>query len=266
LRASEVVEARGEAAAIEAAVREAGEIALRAFRSRTRSWSKHDGTPVSDADLAVDEFLKARLSGAYPEYGWLSEETADTAERLTRERLWVVDPIDGTSAFLSGGDGWCICVALVERPVAAGVYKPLTGEYFTAEAGRGATLDGRPIRASRRTRLEGASIVVKPRVLTLDFWRKPWPGVKTAMTASIALRLCRVGAGEEDATFGIGPKSDWDLAAGDLIVHEAGGRMSDLEGRRMLYNRPETRQNGFVAAGSGLFDELVEQTACASRR
>jgi myo-inositol-1(or 4)-monophosphatase len=256
-----------EAAAIEEAVRAAGGIALEARQATSRHWKKPDGTPVSDADLAVNRLLEERLRTAYPEYGWLSEETGDTADRLERERIWVVDPIDGTSAFLAGDSGWCIAVALIEatRPVAAGIYRPLTDQYFSAERGAGARLDGRPIQASRRAALEGASLVVKPRVLKLDIWEKPWPPVRTAMTASIALRLCAVACGEGDGSFGLGAKSDWDLAAGDLIVHEAGGRMGDLDGRTMRFNRPETRQNGFLASGAALFEALKAQAGAHAR-
>jgi myo-inositol-1(or 4)-monophosphatase len=256
-----------EAAAIEEAVREAGAVALSARLASSRNWRKADGTPVSDADLAVNRLLEERLRDAFPDYGWLSEETGDSPERLERERIWVIDPIDGTSAFLSGDSGWCIAVALVEhaRPVAAGVYRPVSDQYFAAERGAGARLDGRPIHVSRREALEGASLVVKPRVLKLDIWQRPWPQVKTAMTPSIALRLCAVACGKEDGTFGLGAKSDWDLAAGDLIVHEAGGRMSDLDGRTMRFNRPETRQNGFLAAGAGIFEALKAQAGARSR-
>lgn len=256
-----------EAAAIEAAVRAAGRLALDASQATSRNWRKPDGTPVSDADLAVNQLLEEKLRNAFPDYGWLSEETVDGPERLERERIWIIDPIDGTSAFLAGDEGWCIAVALVEgaRPVAAGILKPASGEYFAAERGAGARLNGRPIHASRRQRLEGASLVVKPRVLKLDIWEKPWPPVRTAMTASIALRLCAVACGKEDATFGLGLKSDWDLAAGDLIVHEAGGRVSDLDGATLRFNRPETRQNGFLASGAKLFEELKAQAGAHSR-
>lgn len=253
---------------IEDAVRQAGIIALRDFRSGQKGWTKHDGTPVSETDLAVDRLLEQRLRSAYPAYGWLSEESADTGERLVRDRVWVVDPIDGTSAFLEGGEGWCIAVALVERgrPIVAGILKPVTGEYFSAVLGAGARLDGSLIRASLRDRLEGASLLIKPRVLALDIWPRPWPSVRSAMTPSIALRLCRVASGHEDGAFALGRKSDWDLAAGDLIVHEAGGRMTDLTGSTMLYNRREVRQDGFVAAGSVLFEDLLSHAAPGAGR
>jgi len=266
LRASDATARAREDALVEDALRHGGEIAMRAFKSGQKGWSKHDGTPVSDTDLAVNELLHARLTSAFPDYGWLSEETADTQDRLARERVWVVDPIDGTSAFLAGSDGWCIAVALIEhgRPVLAGVFQPVTQEHFAARLHAGATLNGREIHVSDRRALEGASLLVKPRVLSLDLWPRPWPPVRTAMTPSIALRLCRIARGAEDATFGIGPKSDWDLAAGDLIVHEAGGRMGDLAGRRMVYNRPQVRQDGFVASGPDLFEDLVERTAPAT--
>src|SRR5437660_1447580 len=136
-----------------AAVREAGAIALKAFRTKVRAWEKQGGTPVSDADIAVNQHLQRRLGEARPDYGWLSEETEDDQTRLEKRRVWVVDPIDGTRAFLAGTPHFCQAVALVEdgRPILAALFNPATDEFFEAAVGNGATLNGKPIRVSDRS-------------------------------------------------------------------------------------------------------------------
>ena len=244
------------------ALAEAGELALSHFRRGPRFWRKSDGTPVSEADIAVDELLKTRLAAAFPDFGWISEESISflpTAGSPT----WIVDPIDGTRSFVDGEDGWCIAAALVAcgRPVVAGIVRPTTGECFEAVAGGGASLDGGVIRASRRRELEGAKLMVKPRLLSRPDWARSWPPVHTGSTCSLALRLCHVATGRYDATLALGDKADWDLAAGDLIVHEAGGKVSDLEGVPLSYGPGRPGRSGFLAAGAGLYDEILQHTA-----
>ena len=247
------------AEALEAALRAGGALALNHFRRDPRRWMKADGSPVSAADLAVDDVLRATLTGIDGQAGWLSEESADEAGRQAGARAWIVDPIDGTSAFLAGADTWCIVAALTEagRPVLAGIYRPVSDDYYGAVAGQGAFLNGQRLAASPRRELEGARVITRRKVLESERWLKAWPPVVTGMTASLALRLCLVAQGRFDAAFALAPKSDWDLAAGDLIVHEAGGRMSDLAGATLVYNRDHTRQAGFVAAGPALHGEII---------
>jgi myo-inositol-1(or 4)-monophosphatase len=244
------------------AVREAGALALEHFRSSPVGRKKDDGTPVSDADLAVNDLLHDRLAMARPDYGWLSEETEDRPERLSRRRVWVVDPIDGTRSFLKGADNWSVAVALIEagRPVLGSVFAPATGEYFHARLNHGANCNGAPIAASHRDMLAGSSFIAHPNILRADRWQQGWPELETGMTTSIALRLCMVANGQFDAALAVGEKCDWDLAAGDLIVHEAGGRVSTLAGSQMTYNQPHTRQTGLVASGSALHDEITART------
>jgi myo-inositol-1(or 4)-monophosphatase len=262
LPAASPVEAPSLALALEEVLREAGAIALRHFRKGPRRWTKADGTPVSEADLAVDDFLRPALRHLDPGAGWLSEETADEGGRRAAPRTWIVDPIDGTSAFLEGTESWCIVAALAleGRPVAAGIYRPPTGGYYSAVRGEGAFLNGQRLSASSRRELAGARVITSPKVLSSARWPRPWPPVVPGMTSSLALRLCLVAEGVFDAALAVSAKSDWDLAAGDLIVHEAGGRMSDLEGAHLHYNRAEPRQSGFVASGEGLHAEIVERT------
>ncbi|XUJ36128.1 3'(2'),5'-bisphosphate nucleotidase CysQ [Bradyrhizobium japonicum] len=239
-----------EAALLQDAVREAGSLAQSMFRTELRKWTKGASSPVSEADIAVNDLLEARLRAATPDYGWLSEESADDEVRLSRRRTWVVDPIDGTRNYLGGHDEWCVSVALVEdaSPVLAAVFAPATGEFFFAARGQGTTLNGKAVRAASGSALDFSRVAgPKPMVERLDTAGgdiKLHPRI-----GSLALRLCRVADGVLDAAFAGGNSHDRDLAAADLIVQEADGRMSDLSGDPILYNRREVTHGVLVAAG-----------------
>ena len=252
---------------LNSAVREAGALAAKYFRGDNHSWAKDDGSPVSQADLAVDQLLRDRLTTARPGYGWLSEETRDTADRLRHRYVWVVDPIDGTRSFLEGTENWCVSAALVEhgRPVLGAVYLPLPDRLYAARLNGGAFVNDRPIQASPREDVSGSRIIAHRSILHADKWHRPWPPIELGMTTSLALRLCHVADGSYDAALAVGSKCDWDLAAGDLIVHEAGGSVSDLDGKTLVYNQPHTRHAGLVACAGPLKDELIQYT-CGYKR
>lgn len=239
-------------------VRDAGVLAQSMFRTELRKWTKGASSPVSEADIAVNDLLEARLRGATPDYGWLSEESADDATRLLRRLTWVVDPIDGTRNYLNGHDEWCVSVALVEdaSPVLAAVYAPTTNEFFFAARGHGTRLNDKPVRATPGSALDFARVAgPKPLIERL----KPSLGdIKLhPRIGSLALRLCRVAHGGLDAAFAGGNSHDWDLAAADLIVQEADGRMSDLSGDPILYNRREVTHGVLVAAGRDRHASIV---------
>ena len=248
---------------LEQVIREAGDLALKYYNSSARSWNKGDGTPVTEADLAVDAFLKDALMRDRPDYGWLSEETTDNHERLSRERVWIVDPIDGTRSFVERTGEWCISIALVEngKPVLARVFRPLTQDMYGAVPGGGANLNGKLISTSGRMELENCRMMTRSRALASTRWKKSWPHMQTGIATSLALRLCLVADGSFDGTIALGNKCDWDLAAGDLIVREAGGYVTNIEGTRMAYNKQETRQpGGVIAAGRPLHEKILQQT------
>jgi myo-inositol-1(or 4)-monophosphatase len=247
---------------LRAAVREAGALARSLFQQKTKSWTKSDGSPVTEADLAVDKALKARLHEARPEYGWLSEETPDTEERLGRREVWIVDPIDGTRAFAHGGDEWCVAAALLVdgRPALAAIYRPLTEDFYEARHGAGATLNRRPLRMADGRSLAGARILANAAALKQLEAKAPVEAVGSGSTP-LAMRLARVAQGDLDAALSTAPKHDWDLAAGDLLVHEAGGTVTGLDGKRFIYNRRETRQANYVASSHALHAALLEQLA-----
>jgi myo-inositol-1(or 4)-monophosphatase len=231
------------------AVREAGALALQTFRGALKSWTKGKSSPVTEADLAVDALLRERLMGS-GDFGWLSEETEDDPTRLQKAHVWVVDPIDGTRAYLAGLPDWVISAALVSdgRPVAGALYAPVTDELFLSIAGGGATLNRVPIRASADAQLAGAKFSGAKR--RLDVLAAIEPRIETVpRVPSLALRLARVATGALDGAFTAPDSHDWDLAAVDLLVHEAGGVLTTLTGKTLLYNRPDPVHGALVAAG-----------------
>ncbi len=247
-----------DAALLKDTVREAGVLALSLFRTELKTWTKGASSPVSEADIAVNDLLEARLRAATPDYGWLSEESVDNAARLTRDLVWVVDPIDGTRNYLGGHDDWCVSVALVDKakPVLAAVFAPVSNEFFFAMRGQGTTLNGIPTRASPGSALDFSRVAgPKPLVERL----KPALGeIKLhPRIGSLALRLCRVAHGALDAAFAGGNSHDWDLAAADLIVQEADGSMTELSGDPIVYNRREVAHGVLVAAGCDRHASIV---------
>lgn len=244
-----------------AAVREAGALAMTYFRTEVKAWEKEGGTPVSDADLEVNALLQQRLRQVRPDYGWLSEETEDDPARLHCGRVWVVDPIDGTRAFLAGTPHFCHAVALVEdgRPLAAALYNPAVDEFYEAVIGQGAKLNGRPIHVSNRSELAGCNIAAYGPMFRHPAWRDPWPDMNIVQRDSVAYRFALVASGEADAAFGMNAKQDWDLAAADLIVQEAGGCVTSARGHTMKYNGVDPKHRSFIAAGPALHDQLLQR-------
>jgi len=230
-------------------MREAGALALKTFRQQPKSWIKGKSSPVTEADFAVDALLAERLL-AIQDAGWLSEETEDDLRRLERQVVWVVDPIDGTRAYLAGLPDWAISVALVSsgRPVVAALYAPVTDEMFLSVAGSGATLNGVRIHASSGEEIAGATFSGAKR--RLDSLAAIEPRIEpTARVPSLALRLARVASGALDGTFTAPNSRDWDLAAADLLVHEAGGALTTLTGESLTYNRPDPVHPALLGAG-----------------
>jgi myo-inositol-1(or 4)-monophosphatase len=247
-----------DAALLTETVREAGLLAKSLFRTELKNWIKGKSSPVSEADIAVNDLLEARLRKASPGYGWLSEESADDESRLGRQYTWIVDPIDGTRAFLAGRDDWCISAALVEdaSPVLAAVYAPASEEFFFAIRGQGASLNDRRVHASSGDDLD-FSRMAGPKPLVQRLSPSPEEIPLHPRIGSLALRLCRVAHGALDAAFAGGQSRDWDLAAANLIVQEANGRMTALSGDAILYNRRDVVHGVLVAAGQDRHARIV---------
>jgi myo-inositol-1(or 4)-monophosphatase len=232
------------------AVREAGALALKTFQRSPKQWRKGASSVVCEADIAVDDFLRRRLAGSGHGYGWLSEETEDDPARLAAKTVWIVDPIDGTRSYLADRPDWVISAALTVdgRPVIAAVYAPVSDELFLATAGGGATRNAVPIAATSGAGLDDARIGGPKRIFE-RLAELNQPVSQTPRIGSLALRLVRVAHGELDAAFAGGASHDWDLAAADLLVHEAGGVLTDMDGQQLVYNRPDPVHGALVAAG-----------------
>jgi myo-inositol-1(or 4)-monophosphatase len=257
LPASEV-DLQQQAARLEESVREAGALALSMFQKPLNNWTKGEAqSPVSDADIAVDNLLRERLHDSH--IAWLSEESVDDPVRLEARYVWVVDPIDGTRAYIGGLPDWSVSAALVEngRPVAACLFAPVSDEFFSAIAGAGATRNGAAIAVSNGTDLAQARIAGPKRLLERLQAVSP-PFTVMPRTHSLALRLARVAEGTFEAAFAGGNSHDWDLAAADLLVHEAGGALSPFGGGSVTYNCPVPRHGMLVAAGNARHAALLE--------
>lgn len=248
---------------------EAGAIALDYFEpgGKTRAgveW-KGDGSPVTEADYAVNRFLEPRLKALWPDAAWLSEESVDDDARLRAERVIIVDPIDGTRGFSRGDRHWCIAVALVVagRPTVAVVHAPALEQTFTATAGGGAFLNGAPLRVADEdapartlqiTCPDGLSKAMRAAGIDYDFKPK---------IASLALRVAMVASGVYDAGFTTRDSHDWDLAAADLVLQEAGGLLSDLDGAPLRYNKRDPSHGSLTATPrrlQGRFREALART------
>jgi myo-inositol-1(or 4)-monophosphatase len=259
LPATEAVAPAQVAARLATHVREAGALALSMFGTPINNWTKAGSSPVCDADIAVDRLLHERLTAGDPGFGWLSEESVDDPARLAARYVWIVDPIDGTRAYLAGLPDWTISAALVEngRPIAACLYAPVTDEFFVASRGQGATCNGASIAATTGASLAQARIAGPKNVL--DRLAAAAPSFTVVpRVRSLALRLARVAQGAIDVAIAGVDSHDWDLAAADLLVHEAGGALTSVGGEPIIYNLPVSRHGMLVAAGRDRHAALIE--------
>lgn len=243
------------------AAREAGQIATRFSGPQAQRWDKPDGAgPVTEADLAVNAMLERDLRAARPDYGWLSEETEDSPDRLTRDRVFVIDPIDGTRSFAEGSRTWAHSLAVAENGevTAAVIYLPLRDLLYAAAKGQGATLNGVPVRASDPGSLSAAEILAaKPNLDPRHWLSGEVPEFHRVYRPSLAYRMALVAQGRFDAMLTLRPSWEWDIAAGDLILREAGGRCTDRQGLPLRFNNARPRLNGVVGAGPDLHAALA---------
>jgi myo-inositol-1(or 4)-monophosphatase len=248
-----------DAALLADTVREAGALGLSLFRTELKNWTKGASSPVSEADIAVNDLLERRLRSATPDYGWLSEESVDDESRLDRHLVWIVDPIDGTRGYLAGREDWCVSVALVadRSPVVGCVFAPASDEFFFAVRGQGTVRNGLPVHATDGTELD-FSRIAGPKPLVQRLSGQSGEIILHPRIGSLALRLCRVAQGSLDAAFAGGQSRDWDLAAANLIVQEADGNMTALSGDAISYNRREVTHGVLVAAGRDRHARIVE--------
>ncbi|XDA98569.1 3'(2'),5'-bisphosphate nucleotidase CysQ [Sulfitobacter sp. LCG007] len=246
------------------AIREAGKLALGYVGSAARRWDKPDNAgPVTEADIAVNNLLVQVLRQARPAYGWLSEESEDSRERLGRESVFIIDPIDGTRSFAEGSNSWAHSIAVARGGVvtAAAIYLPARDKLFTAAKGSGAHLNGIPISATCATDPDSAAVLATRAALDPCKWSRGVPRFRREHRPSLAYRLGLVAQGRFDAMLTFRPSWEWDIAAGALIVAEAGGTCSDATGQVLEFNRPMPCFEGVVAAGAGMHAALLAALA-----
>jgi myo-inositol-1(or 4)-monophosphatase len=245
---------------------EAGALAMSYFRRNPSTWAKAGGSPVTEADMAVDQLLHGKLLAARPHYGWLSEEMEDDSARRSRAAVFVVDPIDGTKGFIRGDDRWCVSLAVVEsgRPVAAALYAPGRDELYTASIGGGAWKGQARLAVSERQELAGARLSGPRGWLRTQAVRRIGAEPQEHIP-SLAYRFVSVAAERLDAAFASPRANDWDLAACDLLVHEAGGRITELDGTAPRYNRDIPRHGALVAANRKLWAAILPVIGEAAR-
>lgn len=239
------------------AARAAGDVALSFWRRNPKVWDKGDEGPVTEADHAVNRLLEEKLRSAHPDYGWLSEETPDDGSLRASGRSFIVDPIDGTRAFVSGEMAFAHAIAVVEdgQPIAAVVHLPALGRTYAAEAGLPATCDGVPIKPSARHDPDGARVLTSSAALAPSEWRGGVPGFRRSFRASLAWRLCLVADGTFDAALTLRDAWVWDVVAGALIVAQAGGRVSGRDGQAL--DMASRRLPGIIAAPPDLHAAIL---------
>jgi len=247
------------------AAREAGGLARDMLAHPLETREKPDGAgPVTAVDMAVDALLAARLRAARPDYGWLSEESEDDPARLGAERVFIVDPIDGTRSLIEGTGLWAHSLAVAERGVvtAAVIHLPMCDKLYAAAAGQGATLNGAPIRVGARSAMADASVLISRPALDPVHWQAGCvPSLRRAFRPSLAYRLALVAEGRYDAMLTLRPTWEWDVAAGDLILREAGALISDRRGGPLAFNNPQPQVGGVLAANPGLHAALAAALA-----
>jgi len=251
----------------ERAAREAGAIVRRWYERGVRVAEKGPDNPVTRADLEANACIRALVAEAFPDDGWLSEETADSTDRLGRRRVWVVDPLDGTKEFIQHIPEFCVCIALVEdgRPVVAVEYNPAADRLYSAARGAGTTVNGAPAHVSRTAHVPDAIVLASRSEDKRGEWDAFKDRVRVRLTGSVAFKLAELSTGAGDATFTLTPKNEWDICAGTLLVEEAGGRVTDLAGAPLVFNQPVTLRPGMIATNGALHAGLLALIAEVAR-
>lgn len=237
--------------------REAGAAVMAYFGQDPKIWDKGGNDPVTEADYAANSIIKDRLTRARPGYGWLSEENTDDESRLEKDRSFVIDPIDGTRAFIKGREEFVVSIGVLDAgvPFAGVLYDPCKDALYSAARGGGAFRNGEPLQVSAQDRIEGARLLGDPgRLVALRDL-----GAHAHTVNSVALRLALVAAGEYDAVVAVRAKWDWDLIAGHLLIEEAGGVITANDGRVLRYNLETPRQPPPLASGPALHALLLER-------
>ena len=244
-----------------AAARAAGDIIRTIYETNYRvEYKKGDNSPVTLADREANQKIHAMLQAAFPDYGWLSEETVDSPARLSTHRVWVVDPMDGTREFIQKIPEFAVSIGLVEAgwPILGVVYNPILDQLFWAVRGQGAWCGTRPLRVPETPHLVEATILSSRSETKRGEWKDFRSLFRARPMGSIAYKLACIANGAADASFTLMPKNEWDICAGTLLVEEAGGRVTTLGGKPVRFNQPTTLLQGLVASNGRLHTQLLE--------
>ena len=239
---------------------------MRYWRKDPQVWDKGgEHGPVTEADLAVNDMLKSTLMIARPGYGWLSEETPDNADRLAVDTVFIIDPIDGTRAFVAGEETWAhsLAVAHKGRVTAGVVYLPAIDRIYVASESSAPMLDGEVIRASGRDRLEGANVLTTKANMLPEKWPGGVPEITRSFRASLAYRMCLAAEGRFDGMLTLRDTWEWDIAAGSLIAERAGALVTDMTGAALRFNSPGAQARGVLALPAGPHAEAIRRLTAA---
>ena len=257
--------ARERDAAMEAA-RAAAAIIRRYYKTDLTIELKGHDDPLTAADRESNACIHEMISRVFPDDGWLSEETADSSARLEKRRVWIVDPLDGTKEFTQHIPEFCVCIALVEngRPIVAVELNPAADRLYCAVRGQGTTVNGEPARVSTQREVAKAEVLASRSEDKRGEWDAFKPRCKVVLTGSVAFKLAELSVGHGDATFTLTPKNEWDICAGSLLVEEAGGRVTGLDGAPLVFNQPSPLRPGMIASNGLLHDALLRLIAEAA--
>lgn len=237
----------------------AGKIALKWFKNDPENWEKEDGSLISKVDIEINNLLGRILRKSNPNFGWLSEESEDDKSRLEKEITFVVDPLDGTKAFLEGKKEFSISIALVKNgePISGIVYSPSTKEIFESEKNKGSWKNKKRIHTSKFNELSGCKMVAFKPMFSHPSWKNPWPKMSVENRNSVAYRMALVASGEFDAMMALNSKNDWDIAAGDLLITEAGGYVSQHSAKKLRYNNASTKKPSVIGSNKKIYDKII---------
>lgn len=243
-----------------AAARGAGAIVKRWYEGEYTVQRKENKDPLTEADLESNEFILQSIRSAFPDDGWLSEETRDSAERLGKRRVWIVDPLDGTREFVNRIPEFAVAIALAEAGEAVvGVeYNPVTGDLFAGARGHGVRHQDTPVTPTARTDLRQARVLASRSEDKRGEWDEFRDEMQVDLTGSVAYKLALVAAGLADATFSLTPKNEWDICAGTALILAGGGRVTDRYGKPLRFNQQKTLLPGLIACGPNLYDPILE--------
>ena len=246
---------------VKESILEAGKLALKWFKKDPEQWKKDDGSLVSKADIEINDLLNKLLKNKNPEFGWLSEENEDDRSRLNKKITFVVDPLDGTKAFLEGKKEFSISVAIVKNglPISGIVFSPSTGEMFEAEKNKGSWKNNKKVIISNYNRLEKCKMIAFKPMFSHPAWKEPWPKMDVENRNSIAYRMALVASGQYDAMMALNSKNDWDIAAGDLLISESGGVVTLHTNKKIIYNTENIKKPSVIGTNKSIHDKIIKR-------